>query len=183
MFGSGLERPKLQLSCLFPITSIERVVSENHQVNRITITAVEFLRALLEHGQTGKSETMPHECAYRPDLLVIETKYHGIITADEFVELAAEVGKLVTEHNCFLTLGDFRDATLLLTTMEIYELPERLSKKISSMGLSISKLKRAFVISNELKDYFFFETVAANRGQFTKVFQNVGEALAWLREK
>jgi hypothetical protein len=29
MFGSGLERPKLQLSCLFPITSIEQYAAPN----------------------------------------------------------------------------------------------------------------------------------------------------------
>ena len=126
---------------------------------------------------------MPHQTTFNPELQIIETKYSGNISIEELKSLTIEIAKLATENNCFLTLGDFREAFLQLSTVDIYELPQTLSDALKSSGLMIYKFKRALVVAKSAKDFLFFQTVAANQGQTTKVFYDVEEAKEWLTKK
>ncbi len=126
---------------------------------------------------------MPHSIAYNSDASVIEIKVQGDFFLSEAKEMVSEAMEVAKEQNCFLLLCDLRAATVKLSTFEIYQLPNVVSEKSASLGLHPHKLKRAFVATNDLKDYDFFETVTVNRGQSAKVFRDVDEAKKWLLEK
>lgn len=126
---------------------------------------------------------MPHTTIYRPELDIIETKYQGVVTINEFKDMAAEISRIASEHNCHATLGDYREATVHMSVSEIYELPNALRELMAEHGATIQKFKRAFVTNKDVRDFLFFETVAANRGQNTRVFQDFEEAVKWLTEK
>jgi hypothetical protein len=89
---------------------------------------------------------------------------------------AVEVLNLISKHDCKRFLNDLRNAKLDLSTIDLYRLPEMLN----SVGIPRT-LKRAIIVSTDLKDYAFFETTSVNRGHRVKIFMDPDEAIDWLR--
>lgn len=123
---------------------------------------------------------MTHTIIYNPDTHTIEIKFQGNITLSEVKELYSESALIAKQHNCFAFLSDYSDATMKLSTFEIYDLPKILSEIFASSEISAHQLKRALVVAKDLKDYRFFETVTSNSGQRSKIFKNFAEAKEWL---
>ncbi|MHC4624374.1 MAG: hypothetical protein ACYS4W_10795 [Planctomycetota bacterium] len=91
-------------------------------------------------------------------------------------EYAKEIIGTASKHNCKRFLNDMREAQLDLSTIEIYEIPGFLD----AAGLDRTS-KRALVVSRQPEDYRFFENVSINRGYNVKVFEDMDEAMNWLR--
>jgi hypothetical protein len=123
---------------------------------------------------------MPHTISYNPEIRVIESTVQGDLTLDEAREIITQFALLARENNCFLFLTDYREATVKLSTFEIYRMPQIMSETFASSGLNVHQLKRAIIAAKNFKDYLFFETVTFNRGQNVKLFYNVDEAKKWL---
>jgi hypothetical protein len=126
---------------------------------------------------------MTHIILYNPDTQMIEIKFQGDITFNEVKELYSESAQIAKQQNCFVFLSDYSDATMKLSTFEIYDLPRVLSEIFAKSGISAHQLKRALVVAKDLKDYTFFETVTSNHGQLSKIFHDVAEAREWLFNK
>jgi hypothetical protein len=78
-------------------------------------------------------------------------------------------------------LSDFLDASIHLTTLEIFNLPKMVAGQNASQKKKPIQFKRALVIKRSA-DSEFFETVSFNVGLILKVFQDRGKALKWLLE-
>jgi hypothetical protein len=126
---------------------------------------------------------MLHTITYNSDLGIVEIKFQENVIWKEVKEILWQSAQIAKEQNCFLFLSDFREATLNLSTLELYELPKILSGIFASSEIPAYKLKRAFVVAKDLKDYSFFETVNVNRGYRHKMFEDISEAKKWLLEK
>jgi hypothetical protein len=126
---------------------------------------------------------MTHTITYNPDMFTLEIKCQGDIALNEIKEIYLESTQVAKEHNCRLVFSDYREATVKLTTLEIYDLPNILSSTLSPSEIPAYALKRALVVAKDLEDYRFFEAVTFNRGQNTKIFQDVAEAKKWLSSK
>lgn len=98
-------------------------------------------------------------------------------------KIASEVAHFSKEHNCFLVLNDAREATIGLSTVEIYNLPKMIVDILSETGIEVLKFRRALVFSKDVDDFTFFETVSKNRNQNVTLFRSVDEAVSWLLEK
>jgi hypothetical protein len=98
-------------------------------------------------------------------------------------KIASEVARFSKEHNCFLVLNDAREATIGLSTVEIYNLPKMIVDILSETGIEVLKFRRALVFSKDVDDFTFFETVSKNRNQNVTLFRSVDEAVSWLLEK
>lgn len=123
---------------------------------------------------------MTHTVIYDPDTQVIDIKFQGDVTLNEVRELYIESMRCARQQNCFVFLSDYSDATMKLSTFEIYDLPKILSGVFASSDIPAHKLKRALVVAKDLKDYHFFETVTSNSGQNARIFQDVAHAREWL---
>ena len=126
---------------------------------------------------------MLHTITYNSDLRIVEIKFRENVTLKEVKEILWESAQIAKEQNCFLFLSDFREATMKLSTLELYEFPKLLSEIFASSEISPHKIKRAFVVANDLENYNFFENVNVNRGYRHKMFQDISEAKKWLLEK
>lgn len=126
---------------------------------------------------------MTHTIFYNPDTKTIEIKFQGDITLNEVKELYSESMQVAKQQNCFVFLSDYREATMKLSTLEIFDLPKILSEIFATSEIPSYKLKRALVVEKDLEDYRFFEVVTSNRGQNTKIFQDIAEAEEWLSNK
>jgi hypothetical protein len=70
-----------------------------------------------------------------------------------------------------------------LSTLEIFDLPRIIVEILTETGLDVHKFKRVLVVSNDVDDFTFFETVSRNRGQKVTLFRNIDEARSWLLGK
>jgi len=125
---------------------------------------------------------MSHLVTYNPDSGLIETKIQGNLSLDEAKQLIAEIGTAAKDNHCFRCLSDYRETTMRLSTIEIYDIPQLLSRKLASMGIDAQKFKRAIVVAKSLEDFHFFETVTINTGQNIRLFLDMEEARKWLLE-
>lgn len=100
---------------------------------------------------------MPHISAYNPELGIIETKYSGIVTFKEIIEFSSEIILNAKEIDCYLTLGDYSEAEVEITTLEIYRMPKIIAEQVVPLGVHPHKFKRAFVIAEHMKDFYFGE--------------------------
>jgi len=126
---------------------------------------------------------MTHTVTFNPALGVIETAAQGNLALQEVKEIISEISQVAIEQDCFLCLSDYREATIEMSTLQIYDIPRILSDIVTSFGFRPSKFKRAIIAEKSLIDYQFFESVTLNQGQRIRLFQDIEEAKQWLLEK
>lgn len=132
------------------------------------------------------SYTMPYSVTYDQDHGLIVVKIEGRIGQNLIKSLVSDVALIAKEKDCFLLLNDARDATVDLSTVDIYHLPELLTDTFFQFDISLYKFKRAIVISRglrEMEDFIFFETVSKNRGHNLNIFHDIKTAKQWLCEQ
>jgi len=121
-----------------------------------------------------------HTIIYNSEESVIEIKVQGDFFLNEAKEIFTEAAQVAKAQNCFLVLNDMREATVKLSMIEIYEMPKMIAAIFALLGLNVYKVKRALVVTKDLKIYGFFETVTLNRSQRAKYFFDMDEARKWL---
>lgn len=124
---------------------------------------------------------MSHSVTYNSEARIVELKVHGTVDQEEARDITSEVLRIAKERNCLRVLSDYRDLTdLNLSTLEIYKLPGVIAELASTYGLQAIQFKRALIVTSNLKDLGFFETVTVNSGQNAKLFQDADQAKTWL---
>ena len=127
---------------------------------------------------------MPHTIHYNPDTHIIELKVEGVVNRDEFKKIFSEGVQVAKEKECFLFLNDFREATIDMSTMDLYDLPQALSAISAPLGIQANRFRRALVIAPQhTRDAIFAEDVTVNRGQHAKFFHDIEDARKWLLRK
>jgi len=126
---------------------------------------------------------MPHTIKYNPETQMIEANAFGEVSLNEVRDTLAELAVMLKENDCSLMLNNYLEASIKLSTTQIYRLPAFIADIFTSSGVNVHRLKRAFVVKNDLEDFEFFKVVALNRGQNTRIFKDIDEAKNWLLEK
>jgi hypothetical protein len=133
---------------------------------------------------SSKGKPMPSTIHYNPEAHIIEVKVKGVVNQEKFKEIFSQGVQLAKEKKCFLFLNDFREATIEMSTMDIFNLPEVLSSISTPLGIQADRFRRALVIAPEYtRDASFAEDVTVNRGQHAKFFHDLEEAKKWLLGK
>lgn len=123
---------------------------------------------------------MTHTIIVDPNTKIIEITVQGNATLGEIKEIISEALQVAQKERSNLILGDAREMSPRLSTLEIYELPLLISKIYTLAGLEATKFKRAFVVAKKTGDFKFFETVRVNRGHNTRLFFEISKAREWL---
>ena len=126
---------------------------------------------------------MHYSVNYNSEMHIVEIKVQGDFSLKEAREIFSESAKVTKEKNCYLIFTDLLEATMKLSVTEIYDLPKILLDILALSEINANKLKRAFVVAKNSKDYSFHETVSNNRGQRIKAFEDIDKARGWLLEK
>lgn len=90
------------------------------------------------------------------------------------------IANLHLEHTCSRILLDFRQTKMELSTLKIYQTPQKLAQELAKFNIDIRELKRAFLMREGDEDMHFFETGSLNNLQNFKAFTNLEEAREWL---
>jgi hypothetical protein len=123
---------------------------------------------------------MSYSVAYDPQAGVVAASFRGGITISLVQACATEIMRVAKGNDCYLVLTDAREGRIELSVMDIYDLPNILSRIAAVEGVRIGRFKRAAIVYNDLEDFAFFETVSRNRGQSVVLFHEVAEAKKWL---
>jgi hypothetical protein len=127
---------------------------------------------------------MTYQVVYDPDEDCVHGRIEGQVDLALVHEYAKEIIRQLSAHNCLRFLNDMRQASVTLSTVDIYDLPAW----IEEAGMDRS-CKRALLVAKDFDDYLFFETVSRNHGHLvevfadpsqTAIFRDIGEARAWL---
>jgi hypothetical protein len=125
---------------------------------------------------------MPYSVEYDP-LGIITIKVQGALTMTAVRDFTVEAVQLAKEKDCFRVLTDLQEATLNLSILELYNLPNLTAEIASTAGLQIYQFKRALVVLHDEKLAPFFENVSRNRHQNVRLFHDVESAWQWLLER
>ncbi|MCC7119568.1 MAG: hypothetical protein IT310_13670 [Anaerolineales bacterium] len=126
---------------------------------------------------------MSHTVTYNATLHILEVEVRGQLSLGEAKELIAEIVRTGVENDCFLCLSDYRQMSLNLSTLQIYDVPNIIADTSSQLGVPAQRFKRAIVVAKDLEDFRFYETVTVNNGHNVRMFQDFDEARTWLLEK
>jgi hypothetical protein len=124
--------------------------------------------------------TVPFSVAYLHEEHVVETIYSGRLGSEGFTAAVAATGDAAAGHLCTRFLSDCRglDAVDPQGTLDIWGLAEFLG------SLPPGQFEREAIVLPEsaaaAADITFYETACRNRGLAVRIFDDRGEALAWL---
>jgi hypothetical protein len=130
---------------------------------------------------------MAYKVIYNPD----EDCVHASIEGDVDLALAQRYAKAIIKqlrgHHCRL-LNDMRQASIKLSTADIYDLPAWIEEACEEAGVN-HFCKRALLVTKDFNDYKFYETVSHNHGHLlevfadseqTGIFRDIAKAYEWL---
>ena len=126
---------------------------------------------------------MTYSVTYNPLEGIIEACVWGNTGLAELKEMVQEIAPTVKETGCFFILTDLRAAQISLSTLDLYYLPGAISEIMSGSNVKTYSVKRAFVISEKMKFFHFYEDVSLNRGHLIKLFYDIDAARKWLKHK
>ena len=111
---------------------------------------------------------------------IVAIEFQGPLSAEALSQGFAD-GLAFANHNSWeRVLSDCRLASLQLSTLEIYALPDSLVAHHPTQDAWIHKLRHAIVCTSNLDDYRFLETILKNRSHNAAVFSDIELAQNWL---
>ena len=125
---------------------------------------------------------MSHTVEYDPEEKIVIATFMGDTNLRDLQECLANIIRVAKRENCAYILSDLREANLQVSVMQTYHLPDTVHEAISEEGISLQRLKRAFVGAKDQDILQFYETVSVNHGEYTKLFHDLEEAKSWLKQ-
>jgi hypothetical protein len=123
---------------------------------------------------------MLHDLRFDADLGIVYIHFQGPQSVDSIYKGFSEAILVAESIKSFRILSDFREATLELSTLQIYTLPDTLSACKPNSAPWLHKYRHAILaIAND--DFRFMETMLNNRSQVAELFATLADAENWLR--
>ena len=123
---------------------------------------------------------MPWTVEYDSELGIVDGRYVGRVTDDDFKEATAKAIGLARANNTNRFLIDdseWEGGASVLGLLELPEIHEELeADRASRAALVLPPPSRAA----EVRDAQFYETACRNRGWYVRVFPTREEAIEWL---
>ena len=123
---------------------------------------------------------MSHDLRFDADLGIVYLQFQGQLSVDAIFNGFREAILVAEAIPSFRILSDFREASLELSTLQIYTLPDTLSACKADSPPWLHKYRHA-ILAIDSDDFHFMETVLNNRSQTVKLFETPTDAENWLR--
>lgn len=124
---------------------------------------------------------MPFTVEYDPEEETITARVQGGVNLGTLQDLVKEIVSLVKQKDCHRVLSDMREADLLVSMGEMYFMPQFIQVVAAEKGVNLFNVQRAFLAAQNDATLQFFELIAVNRNHHTKMFFELEEARAWLK--
>jgi hypothetical protein len=125
---------------------------------------------------------MSHKLRFDADLGIVYITFEGPLGVEAVYKGFSEAILVADSIESFRILSDFREATLELSTLQIYSLPDTLSACKPDSSPWLHRYRHAILaIVND--DFRFMETMLNNRSQIAELFETLNDAEQWLVSK
>jgi hypothetical protein len=121
---------------------------------------------------------MPFIVKYNNELSIIESVLVDQVTNKDLLEHEAQCIALAKENESTRIITDAKQATLEMSVVDLYGLPEFYGDQGLNRFVRIAVLPPTSGPGKDLVD--FYETVSLNRGWTVGIFEERQEALDWL---
>jgi hypothetical protein len=131
---------------------------------------------------------MACKVTYNPNEDCVHARIKGAVDLATAHRYAREIIQQLRAHNCLRLRNDMRQASVKLSTIDLYDLPAWIEERAEEAGVSRS-VRRALLVARDFNDYEFFETVSRNHGhllevfadsRITGIFRDIAKADEWL---
>jgi hypothetical protein len=122
---------------------------------------------------------MSHTLRFDADLGIVYVQFKGTLRLEDICKAFSEAILVAESINSFRILSDFREATLELSTLQIYSLPDKLSACKPGSPPWLHKYRHALLAIVD-DDFRFMETMFNNRAQVAELFEQLPDAETWL---
>ena len=109
---------------------------------------------------------------------IVEAVTSGKVTATDMHHSRQKIAELCKKENITKVLVDDRFITSLPSFEDLFQFGSTFLQSGFPLYIKIAHVVNAEMMA----DNEFLETVAVNRGANVKTFQNIDEAMAWLKE-
>jgi hypothetical protein len=123
---------------------------------------------------------MSHKLRFDSDLGIVFIQFEGIQRVETIFKAFCEAILVAESIDSFRILWDFRNATLELSTLQIYSLPVTLSSCKPESSHWLHKYRHAILAIAD-DDFRFMVTMLNNRSQTAELFETPIAAQNWLR--
>lgn len=127
---------------------------------------------------------MRYSITHIPEASYILIKVSGELDMPTMKEAIEAAGLVILEHACNNILGDFREAEVPLTIVDLIDLYQHWIKTLKTNQISRYQAKRAMLLNADqpaVEKYRFFETFSTNRNSHVRLFFDRDEAVCWLK--
>ena len=121
---------------------------------------------------------MPFTVKYNTELSIIESVLVDQVSNKELLKHEAQCIALAKDNESTRIITDAKQATLEMSVIDLYSLPEFYGDQDLQRSVRIAVLPPTSEAGKDLVD--FYETVSLNRGWTVGVFEERQEALDWL---
>jgi hypothetical protein len=111
--------------------------------------------------------------------------HDGILDEQALRKSISQTIKAGIKYKCFKSVIDCRNTRANMKTMEVFNIQQFLTKSLPKNNFLRFKLKRAFVLGEDEivnQSLDFFETLSINRNQRVRLFNNMNDAISWIKE-
>ncbi len=122
---------------------------------------------------------MSHKLRFDTNLGIVYIVFEGPQRVDTIFKGFCEAISVAESIDGFRIVSDFRTATLELSTLQIYSLPDTLSSCRPELSPWLHKFRHAILAIAD-DDFRFMVTMLNNRSQVAELFEALSEAENWL---
>ena len=131
---------------------------------------------------------MTYQVIHNADEDCVQAGIEGVVDLAAAHWYAREIIKQLSAHHCLRLLNDMRQASIRLSTGDLYDLPAWIEEALEEASVDRA-VKRALVVARDFSEYKFFETVSRNHGHLlevfadsktTGIFRDITKAQEWL---
>ena len=123
---------------------------------------------------------MSHILRSDSERAIVTIEFHDVLSAGAISDGFAAGLAVAHKNGWTRVLSDCRKATLELSTLDIYSLPDSLAEQYATEELCIHKCRHAILCTENMDDFRFMETMLKNRSHTAAIFSNSKDAIDWL---
>jgi hypothetical protein len=124
---------------------------------------------------------MTNKVTFNEETKIIEFRVDDNFDWDLIEKMVPELGRFIKSKGSTLILLDFRNSKINMSTVTIYETPEKIVSEYKKAGVDARIVRRAVLINPGQTDFNFLEDVSENNGQSYKLFTDEKLAIDWLK--
>lgn len=125
---------------------------------------------------------MSHTIHYDPNDHIVSLTLYGREDSAGILALVADLAKISKKNKCERVVTDIRECDLNISMMDVYSVLGQSISIVNETGVNIFHIRHAVIAHEHQTMPRYYETIAQEFGHPAKVFHDLEDAKAWLKQ-